>query len=135
VVYNAGLCGDLVSVGTQGTSYYCWDDWDGSYCDGLSRTWLGYACTSTRLVEDRSEYQACIDNPAGCTYLYAARPSPCSVCELVTLSVAEWLGGWGCGRRRLSSQGITGTIPTNVGMLTSLTVMYASYHTPPCVSR
>jgi hypothetical protein len=37
--------------------------------------------------------------------------------------------GW--GSRWLNRQGLTGTIPTNVGLLTSLTRLYASYHTPP----
>jgi hypothetical protein len=27
-------------------------------------------------VEDHSRYQTCINNPAGCTSMYAARPSP-----------------------------------------------------------
>ena len=31
-------------------------------------------------VEDRSEYLNCIANPAGCTGLYAARPSPRAAC-------------------------------------------------------
>jgi hypothetical protein len=31
-------------------------------------------------VEDRSEYLTCIANPAGCTYLYAARPPPRAAC-------------------------------------------------------
>ena len=32
-------------------------------------------------VEDRSEYRACIANPAGCTSLYVARPpSPLAAC-------------------------------------------------------
>ena len=35
-------------------------------------------------IEDRSEYLTCIANPAGCVQLYAARPSPCSVCEPMT---------------------------------------------------
>jgi hypothetical protein len=87
VFNNAGLCGDLVSVGTgpyAGTSY------------PLYGTWLGYACTSTRGLEDRSEYLTCIANPAGCIELYAARPPPrqrVRACD--ALSVAEWLGGWG----------------------------------------
>jgi hypothetical protein len=38
-------------------------------------------------------------------------------------------------RRYLPSNDLTGTIPTNVGMLTSLTNLYASYHTPSCMSR
>ena len=37
-------------------------------------------------IEDHSRYLNCIANPAGCTWLYAARPSPCSVCEPVTRS-------------------------------------------------
>jgi hypothetical protein len=38
-------------------------------------------------VEDKSEYQTCIANTAGCAYLYAARPPPSdSVCEPVTRS-------------------------------------------------
>jgi hypothetical protein len=45
----------------------------------------------------------------------------------------DLVGGFFC--RWLRDNDLTGTIPTNVGMLTSLTVMYASYHTPPCVSR
>jgi hypothetical protein len=31
-------------------------------------------------LEDRSEYQTCIANPAGCTYLYAARPPHRAAC-------------------------------------------------------
>ena len=31
-------------------------------------------------IEDRSEYRTCIANPAGCTILYAARPSPRAAC-------------------------------------------------------
>jgi hypothetical protein len=31
-------------------------------------------------IEDRSEYLTCIANPAGCTELYAARPSPRAAC-------------------------------------------------------
>ena len=31
-------------------------------------------------VEDTSEYLTCIANPAGCTYLYAARPPPRAAC-------------------------------------------------------
>jgi hypothetical protein len=78
VYNNVGLCGDLVSVGTPGTSY------------GIGGTWLGHACTSTRRLEDRSEYQTCIANPAGCTELYAARPSPGQrVRARDALSVAE----------------------------------------------
>ena len=49
-------------------------------------------------LEDRSEYRTCIANPAGCTELYAARPPPGQrVRTRDTLSVAEWLGGWGWG--------------------------------------
>ena len=37
--------------------------------------------------------------------------------------------------RGLNNNDLTGTIPTTVGLLTSMTYLYASYHTPPCVSR
>jgi hypothetical protein len=37
--------------------------------------------------------------------------------------------------RSLGVNDLTGTIPTTVGMMTSLTELYASYHTPSCVSR
>ena len=81
---NAGLCGALVSVGTVGTSY----------TGGISGTALGTACTSR--VEDQIAYLTCIANPAGCTYLYAARPPPVQrVRARDTLSVAEWMCGWG----------------------------------------
>jgi hypothetical protein len=49
-------------------------------------------------LEDHSEYQNCIANPAGCTELYAARPPPGSVCEPVARSpsLSGWAGGvWG----------------------------------------
>jgi hypothetical protein len=124
VYNNAGLCGDLVSVGTVGTSYSCYQ------CDGLGGTALGTACPTTspttitptitgqtwtpttspttvppttsptttpNTIEDRSRYQTCIANPAGCTSLYAARPSPPlgqRVRARDALSVAEWMGGW-----------------------------------------
>jgi hypothetical protein len=41
VYNNAGLCGDLVSVGTSGTSYY-----GGGDGDGMRGTALGTACPS-----------------------------------------------------------------------------------------
>jgi hypothetical protein len=46
-------------------------------------------------VEDRSNYRNCIANPAGCTFLYAARPPPGGVCEPETLSpsLSGWAGG------------------------------------------
>jgi hypothetical protein len=62
------------------------------------------------------------------------------VCEPVTRSpsLSGWAGG-GVGRRDLNNylgnNYLTGTIPTNVGLLTSLTYLYASYRPPPCVSR
>jgi hypothetical protein len=37
--------------------------------------------------------------------------------------------------RYLYDNDLTGTIPTTVGMMTSLTTLCASYHPPPCVSR
>jgi hypothetical protein len=113
VYNNAGLCGALVSVGTVGTSYAPY---------GIRGTALGTACTSR--LEDQIAYLTCIRNPAGCTDLYAARPPPGSVCEPVTRS--PWLSGWagvGEGRRYLRNVGLTGTIPTNVVLLTSLTRM------------
>jgi hypothetical protein len=33
----------------------------------------------------------------------------------------------------MNSEGLTGTIPTNVGLLTSLTALYATCHPPPCM--
>jgi hypothetical protein len=105
-----GLCGALVSVGSVGTAYW------------TSGTALGTACTSR--LEDQIAYLTCIRNPAGCTDLYAARPPPGSVCEPVTRSPS--LSGWagvGEGRRYLRNVGLTGTIPTNVVLLTSLTRM------------
>jgi hypothetical protein len=42
---------------------------------------------------------------------------------------------WGFFFRYLAFNDLTGTIPTTVGLLTSLNELYASYHTPPCVSR
>jgi hypothetical protein len=86
-------------------------------------------------IEDRSEYQTCIANPAGCTRLYAAHPPPGQrVRARDALSVAEWMCGWGGGRRFLWKEGLTGTIPTTVGLFTSLTYLYAPCHPPPCVS-
>ena len=53
-------------------------------------------CVYGERLEDRSEYLNCIANPAGCTELYAARPSPPgSVCEPVTRSPS--LSGWADG--------------------------------------
>ena len=43
---NVGLCGDLVSVGSEGTNYSCHVDSDGVECDGLRNTDLGNACQS-----------------------------------------------------------------------------------------
>ena len=37
--------------------------------------------------------------------------------------------------RQLQGNDLTGTIPTNVGLMTSLANLYASYHTTSCVSR
>ena len=37
-------------------------------------------CVYGARMEDRSEYRTCIANPAGCTYLYAARPPPRAAC-------------------------------------------------------
>jgi hypothetical protein len=37
--------------------------------------------------------------------------------------------------RNLCNNDLTGTIPTTVGMLTSLRSLYASFRPPPCVSR
>ena len=37
--------------------------------------------------------------------------------------------------RSLWDNDLTGTIPTSVGLLTSLWGLYASYHPLPCVSR
>ena len=37
--------------------------------------------------------------------------------------------------RDLYYNDLTGTIPTTVGLLTSMTWLYASYHIPPCMSR
>ena len=87
VYSNAGLCGDLVSVGTVGTSYAPY---------GIRGTALGTACTSR--LEDQIAYLTCIRNPSGCTFLYAARPPPgqrVRACD--ALSVAERLGGCGWG--------------------------------------
>jgi hypothetical protein len=42
-------------------------------------------------------------------------------------------GGFFC--RDLDDNALTGTIPTTVGMLTSLGYLYASHQPPPCVSR
>ena len=81
---------------------------------------------------EQIEYQTCIANPSGCTELYAARPRQ-RVRALDALSVAEWLGGG--GRRVLWGNGITGTIPTNLYLLTSLTRMYASCRPPAYMSR
>ena len=89
-------------------------------------------CVYGERIEDRSEYLTCIANPAGCTYLYAARPPPVQrVRARDALSVAEWMGGW--GRRGL--WGVTGTMPTELGLMTSMVELYASCHPPPCVSR
>ena len=37
-------------------------------------------CVYGERIEDHSRYQTCIANPAGCTGLYAARPSPRAAC-------------------------------------------------------
>jgi hypothetical protein len=36
--------------------------------------------------------------------------------------------------RYLSGNDLTGTIPTTVWLMTSMNILYASYHTPPCMS-
>jgi hypothetical protein len=96
---NTGLCGDLVSVGTVGTSYGCWGG-----CDGISGTALGTACPNR--LEDQIAYLTCIANPAGCTRLYAAHPPPREhVRTRDTLSVSEWLGGWGWGTGSCGTRG------------------------------
>jgi hypothetical protein len=85
-------------------------------------------------VEDNTSYQTCIASPSTCTRLYAARPPPGQrVRARDALSVAEWLVGVD-GRRNLWNQGLTGTMPTEIGRLTSLGFLYASCYPPPCAS-
>ena len=87
-------------------------------------------CLCGTRVEDTSTYRACIGDTSGCSQLYAARPSTRSG-ERVRgssremLSVPERVGGVGViwGRRILGSQGLTGTLPTALGLLTALTIM------------
>jgi hypothetical protein len=55
---NTGLCGDLVSVGSVGTSY----------TGGIGGTNLGNCCNC---LEARSEYQTCLASPSSCGQLYA----------------------------------------------------------------
>jgi len=47
VYNNAGLCGPLVSVGSVGTNYNCYANYDYNGCDGLGGTNLGNACPLT----------------------------------------------------------------------------------------
>jgi hypothetical protein len=37
-------------------------------------------CYGVCRMEHRSEYQACLNNPAVCTSMYAARPPPRAAC-------------------------------------------------------
>ena len=46
--------------------------------------------------------------------------------------VATDLGG--C-HRYLHNNDLTGTMPTELGLMTSMQELYAPYHPPPCVSR
>jgi hypothetical protein len=64
VFNNAGLCGFRISVGAIGTAY----------TGGWGGTALDTACTSA--LKDQINYLSCIANPAGCTELCAASPSP-----------------------------------------------------------
>ena len=67
---NAGLCGDLVSVGSVGTSY----------TNGIGGTALGTACpTVSPTIENHSDYQACIASPSTCTSLCVPLPRPVAV--------------------------------------------------------
>jgi hypothetical protein len=54
---NAGLCGDLVSVGTVGTSY------------STTGTALGTACPCTACIEVHTDYVTCMSAPATCISL------------------------------------------------------------------
>ena len=84
VANNAGLCGDLVSIGYVGTSYNCFANGNFNGCDGLQGTNLGNACASTSpTIYSRS--LPCCDqlrlNPVFCC-LEARRPEfALSVCE------------------------------------------------------
>jgi hypothetical protein len=68
------------------------------------------------------------------TWLYVCRPHPphLDACAVTGLW-AEWGGGVGC--RSLSYNGFTGTMPTELGRLTSLRTLYASCRPPPCMPR
>ena len=77
---NAGLCGDLVSVGSVGTNYNCYASGSFNGCSGVSGTDLWNACPSpspplAATLEDRSEYQACLATPSTCTRLCVSLPS------------------------------------------------------------
>jgi hypothetical protein len=86
-------------------------------------------------IEDRSEYLTCIANPAGCTWLYAARPSPCSVCEPVTRSpsLSEWADG-GLGTQVAVQPGAHGHHADGAGVVNEHdeTVRYLSTLHPAC---
>jgi hypothetical protein len=113
-------------------------------------------------LEDRSEYQACIANPAGCGRLYAARPPPHTgqrvrACD--ALSVAEWLGGCGWGtqgpvlpgahRHHSYDRGAVdepdilgpgdqrphGHHPDERGAIDEAGAIVRFFHPPPCIPR
>jgi hypothetical protein len=92
---------------------------------------------SCETLEENEAFQRCIQKPAGCTELYAARPSLAGnstalpttplggpVCAGAALSGRRW------GERRyLTSEQLCGTVPTEVGLLINLTDLCVP--TPP----
>jgi hypothetical protein len=69
-----------------------------------------------------------VDEPGAIVRSYHPHPA----CRVERWWILTWWVGF-C--RHLSNNDLTGTIPTNVGLMTSLTELYDSCHPPPCVSR
>ena len=116
---NAGLCGPLVSVGTVGTSYSL----------GIGGTNLNTACSSR--MEDQLAYLPCIASPSTCTTLCVPPPSPsspsfarsvpaCFISQTIRVDVGPRRGA----DREMGGSSLTGTLPSELGLLTALTKLY-----------
>jgi hypothetical protein len=89
------------------------------------RFWAAVLLLDNRLVhlvravtlEDRSDYQSCLTSPADCIYLCV----PPSLAHRTSVDALMREGGVGCDGSVVNNAGLTGTVPTELGLMTAMT--------------